>query len=158
KILTTSIGRITNYTLNPGGIDDNGRNISETVVNTAAAAYPGTIAAQKNNLNGGGVLAAPGGDSAWNDLYLLDVPHAAQMVWHAYADTDCAPDSYGASRMNAGSGSPCIDSSNALKQAVDTGVTYGTQWQELYELDLQNLGANNADPHRHVVNDVVGYA
>ena len=84
----------------------NGRNISETVVNTAAASFPGHIAAQKNNFNGGGVSPAPGGSSAWNDLYRLQVLHAAQMVWHAYNDGACA-DNYKAQRMNAGTGSAC---------------------------------------------------
>ena len=158
KILTTSIGRLTNYILNPDGANVSGRNISETVVANAAAAWPGYIVAQKNNLNGGGVLPAPGGNSAWNDLSVLHttygIPTAAQMVWHAYRD--CAM--YGAERMNAGTGSPCIDSTTTLKAAVDTGVTYATKWQELYELDILNLGSKNGDPNPGPVSDVISYA
>jgi hypothetical protein len=160
KVLTTSIGRLTNTTLNPdGGGDVNGRNISETVVNTAAASWPGYVAAQKNNLNGGGVIPAPGGTSAWNDLYRLNVPHAAQMVWHAYGDSACN-DTYKAQRMDAGTGSQCKDSTQMLYQAVNTGVTYATQWQEVYELDILNLGSENGDPHipAGVPRDVISYA
>ena len=131
KILTTSIGRLQNYTLKPGGSLVNGRNISETVVSTANTAWPGSIAAQKNNLNGGGVPAASGTGNTWNDLYILHttygIPTAAQMVWHAYADEGCKPDKY------AGTTSTCMDSTQMLHQAVNTGVTYATKWQELYE-------------------------
>lgn len=156
--LINPIGRVNNATLNPGGAANFGRNIAEDVINTAAAAWPGLVAAQKQNLNGGGVPAAPGDTSAWNDLYRLAVPHGAQMVWAAYGDAGCAPDNYGASRMNAGTGSPCIDSSVALKQAIDLGCTYATAWQELYEDDLENLGSTNADPHPGSVSDLVAYA
>lgn len=160
-ILTTSIGRLQNTALNPGGGGTvNGRNISESVVSTANTNWPGFIVAQKNNLNGGGVTAAPGGTSAWNDLYILHttygVPTAAQMVWHAYGD--CA--TYGAERMNMGFGSPCADSTQMLYQAVNAGGTYATKWQELYELDILNLGASNGDPGIPigVPSDVIGYA
>jgi hypothetical protein len=152
KILTTSIGRLQDDVLNPGGADVNGRNISETVVSNAAAAWPGYIVAQKNNLNGGGVPPADqSGDSAWNDLYILHttygIPTAAQMVWHAYDDCQENMDQWGAERMNMGDGSDCMDSTQMLYQAVNTGITYETKWQELYELDILNLGNTNADPH-----------
>ena len=61
KLLTTSIGRVTNYNLNPGGADNYGRNISEKVVSDASISWPGFIIAQKNNLNGGGQLPGGGG-------------------------------------------------------------------------------------------------
>ena len=160
QILTTSIGRLQNNTLNPGGAGVNGRNISESVVSTAAALWPGYIVAQKNNLNGGSVLPSPGGTSPWNDLYILQttygIPTAAQMVWHAY--NDCAL--YGAERMNAGIGSPCVDSTQMLYQAVNTGITYGTKWQEIYQVDILNLGSTNMDPGVPVgvPSDVIGYA
>jgi hypothetical protein len=161
KILTTSIGRLQNDELNPGGSGVYGRNISETVVNNAAEAWPGYIVAQKNNLNGGGVPDAPGPeDSAWHDLYLLNVPHAAQMVWHAYDDCEETMDQWSAERMNMGNGSDCMDSTQMLYQAVHTGITYETKWQELYELDILNLGNMNADPHlpAGVPRNVIGYA
>src|SRR5882724_7227537 len=168
KLLTTSIGRLKNAVLNPNG-GDTGRNISETVVSTAKNNWPGYILAQKQNLNGGCVLPAPGIQpdgtlTAWNDLYRLrsiyGIPTAAQMVWHAYADAGCAPDNYMAQRMNCGSGSPCMDSTQMLYQAVNTGITYATQWQELYELDILNLGSSNGDPHIPVgvPSDVISYA
>ncbi len=119
--------------------------------------------AQKNNLNGGGVPAAPGGTTAWNDLFVLNVPHAAQMVWHAYQDTSCttvANYPFLASRMNYGTGSPCVSSTVMLKQAIDTGKGYGTKWQEVYELDIKNLGAINDDPDPAINSawrDVIAY-
>jgi hypothetical protein len=148
-VMATSIGRIDDhgYLLNPDGANVYGRNISESVVNTASSNWPGLVVAMKANLNGGSVPDAPGGTTAWNDLYRLNVPHAAQNVWKAYGDAACAPDSYKGSRMNAGIGSPCEDSTQLLKQAVDTGVTYATMWQEMYDPDVVNLGANNLDPH-----------
>ncbi len=145
KILTTSIGRLKNDVLNPGGKDVNGRNISEAVVTHANAAWPGFIVAQKNNLNGGSVPLAPGTGTAWEDLDLLTVPHAAQMVWRAY--DDCNGDPYGAERMNAGFNSRCADSTQMLYQAVQTGISYSTKWQEVYEPDILNLGNTNADPN-----------
>jgi len=175
KILTTSIGRLDDPDLNPGGIGVYGRNISETVVSTAHNNWPGYIAAQKLNLNGGcpstpcpngGVLPAPGiqqngTPTQWNDLYRLHtlwaIPTAAQMVFAAYDDPACTPppsptptptpDHYLAQRMDAGVGSPCMDSTQMLYQAVDTGVTYQNQWQEIYEIDILNLDGSNGDPH-----------
>jgi hypothetical protein len=81
------------------------------------------------------------------------------MVWHAYNDGACA-DNYKAQRMNAGTGSACKDSTPMLYQAVNTGVTYATKWQEIYELDILNLGGANADPHipAGVPSDVISYA
>jgi hypothetical protein len=165
KILTTSIGRLQNDVLNPGGADVNGRNISETVVSNAAAAWPGYIVAQKNNLNGGGVPPAQqSGDSAWNDLYILHtnygIPTAAQMVWHAYDDCEETMDQWSAERMNMGNDSDCEDSTQMLYQAVNLGITYETKWQELYELDILNLSNTNADPHlpAGVPRNVIGYA
>ncbi len=165
-MITTSIGRITNSVLNPGFTNaNNGRNIAETVVNTANASWPGHIMAQKNNLNGGGVAAAPGiingVPSAWNDLYVLNVPHAAQMTWAAYGDSGCVglPNSpYLGARMNAGKGSPCLGSTRLLKAAVDTGITYGTQWQEVYEKDILELATPNLDPDPGPVVDIAAYA
>ena len=180
KLLTTSIGRLQNTVLNPGGGGMvNGRNISETVVSTANINWQGYIVAQKENLNGGcpslpcsgGVPPAPGGTSAWNDLSRLHtmygIPTAAQMVWHAYNDIQgCQPpvtDNYYAQRMDYGFGSPCMDSTLMLYQAVNTGITYATQWQELYELDILNLGSAgrlNMDPHPPpgVPSQVITYA
>lgn len=165
KILTTSIGRLQNYVLNPGGQNVNGRNISETVVSNAQAMWPGFIVAQKNNLNGGGVPPADqSGNTAWNDLYILHttygIPTAAQMVWHAYNDCQATMDMWGAERMNMGIGSGCMDSSQMLYQAVNTGITYETKWQEIYEEDILNLSNTNGDPHlpAGVPRNVINYA
>ena len=50
-----------------------------------------------------------------------------------------------------------------LYQAVNTGATYANQWQELYELDILNLGSSNGDPHIPppppvIPSDVISYA
>jgi hypothetical protein len=163
KLLTTSIGRLENTNLNPGGDGNYGRNISETVVLTAKNKWPNFIIAQKNNLNGGGLLPGGGGvppasptpppeAHQWYDLYRLHtvfaIPTAAQMVWHAW--DDCGqnpPDHYYAQRMNAGTNSPCKDSTQMLYYAVKVGITYATQWQEIYEKDILNLDGMNMDPH-----------
>jgi len=85
--------------------------------------------------------------TTWNDLWNLHItygiPTAAQMVFHAYDDIQgCQPpppDHYYAQRMDAGSGSACMDATQMLYQAVNTASTYATQWQEIYELDILNL-------------------
>lgn len=167
EILTTSIGRLQNTILNPNDTTGNGTNIVNTVTLYAANNYAqgdkiNRIVVQKNNLNGGNVLDAPGGTSAWHDLYVLSQPPynrptAAQMVWHAYGDCD----TYGAERMDAGTGSACLDSTIMLYQAVDHGVTYGTKWQELYELDILHLGDSNGDTDVHIdpaKHDAIAYA
>ena len=47
-----------------------------------------------------------------------------------------------------------------LYQAVNTGSTYATQWQEIYELDILNPATPNNDPHIPVgvPSDVISYA
>jgi hypothetical protein len=153
--LSTAIGRLDDSTLNAGWTSANhGNQIAANVVNTAAAAAaPGLVIAQKQSLNGEGTPDAPGGTSLWNDLYQLAVPHAAQMVWHAY--NDCTKpadalyqDEWGGLRMSNGLSGGCDDSVKMLTDAIDAGITYGTLWQEIYEVDIQHLSLpNNTDPH-----------
>jgi hypothetical protein len=153
--LTTPIGRLDDSTLNAGWTSTNrGNQVAAGVVNTAAAAVaPGLVIAQKQSLNALGTPTAPGGTSTWNDLYQLAVPHAAQMVWHAYNDCQISTDplyldQWAGSRMSNGVNGLCDDSVKILKDAIDIGITYGTLWQEIYEIDIQNLSLpTNADPH-----------
>lgn len=162
--LTTSIGRIDNTTLNPGSAGNNGRNIYEDVLVAANTAAPGKVVAQKNNLNGGGVQAAPATGTQFGDLWqlqLLGIATAAQAVWAAYNDGACRTTSYGAygaERMNAGVGSGCQGSTRMLKASVDTGKSYLIKWYEIYENDWKNLGSTNQDPDPGTVVDVIAYA
>jgi hypothetical protein len=155
-MITTPIGRINNHQLNPGYTSQNrGRNIVADIIDAAVAMAPDQIITQANSLSAG-VPVAPGTGSVWNDIYLLDTPHAAQMLTKAYGDAACTTDwgHYGASQMNANRG--CISSTIALKTAGEVGVTYGTKWQEIYGADLAFLNGNNQDPNGYGL-DVVAY-
>jgi hypothetical protein len=107
---------------------------------------------QKQNLNCN-LDVAPNAGTTWNDLYLMPYPHSAQNVWHVWNDGYCflpdgvTVDQWTASRMNGGIGGPCTDATGCLKKSMETGLTYNTYWQEIYALDLQNMGTTNGDPH-----------
>lgn len=168
KIITTSIGRVDDagYLMNPAGSTNNGRNISEDTLVYANTKAPGRIAAQKNNMNAGGVPwpipTPPPTSNDWYDLWYFRQTYGLhigiQMVWAAIGDNACAPDVYGASRMNSASG-PCMDSSLALRLSVQKSQAYGGKWAEIYEQDFANLSSTNADPYPGLeIVDVIDFA
>ena len=119
-----------------------GFHIATQVVDYAATKGP--VAVAKFNLNG--VLPpAPGGISAWNDLYMFPGLHFAQNVWRAYDDNpltsgDCVGDPMrGVDRMNGGNPSCSNDAATVFKAAVDLAVGYKCTNVEAFSDDLKNL-------------------
>ena len=88
--------------------------------------HPGRILVQKNSLCAK-VAAAPGIGTAFQTLW-ENQPNAAQMLWFCYGDTTY--------RNNGGIP---IDPTNCLQQSIDTGVSYGTKFIEIYQVDVLNL-------------------
>jgi hypothetical protein len=159
KMYATSIARINNFSswMNPGANAVFGRNVCESIMTFTNTNYPGQVMPMKWNLNGGSVqhanLLTP--SNAYYDLWLLgqppyNMPLAMQEVFKALGpESACGADVYMCQRMNQGTGvgKPCADSTWALYHSITTGLTYPDKFIEIYEADIKNLGAGNADGH-----------
>jgi len=114
---------------NSNGILDSTPNyVEDTVISNERAKWGDQLVVGKNNLSAKTTLPPPPVDSFfwpwWNSRPAI----AAQMLWFCYGDATY--------RMNGGvSGDP----TTVLENAVNIGYAYGTQFQEIYKADVENL-------------------
>jgi Beta-galactosidase len=103
--------------------------VARHVVSYARTTYPGRFIVQKNSLSADtpdpSIMPVLG---AWQIIYDNQPGIAGQMLWAVTNDTAC--------RMN-GKVKPC-DAATVLQDAVSTGVSYGMQYQEIYQKDILN--------------------
>ncbi len=117
----------------PSDLDPSKDYLAATVVEYAEQTY-GRFITQKNSLSATTCDPAVPTSSLGNWQVLFDhTPNvAAQMLWNVTNDPT--------GRMNGGvPGAPDA----ILLQAVTTGAHYGTQYQEIYEADLENTDLNS---------------
>jgi glycosyl hydrolase family 42 (putative beta-galactosidase) len=114
------------------GLDPTKDYIAQTVLDNTMAKYGNRIAIQKNSLSqktaDNQPYSAQPADNQWTIIYNNPTCVGAQMLWNCFGDA--------AYRMNGGVGA---DPATVLMAAVDTGVAYNTQYQEIYQTDVINL-------------------
>jgi hypothetical protein len=111
-----------------GDLDPTSDYLSETVVDYATTTY-GRFITEKNSLAATTDDPAVDTSSLFNWQVLFDqCPNvAAQMLWHVSGDNTY--------RMNGGIPD---DEQDILLNAIIIGTHYGTQYQEIYEVDLKD--------------------
>jgi hypothetical protein len=114
------------------GLDPTPDYVVQTVLDNAIAKYGDRIAIQKNSLSRKTADNQPHwaqpADNQWTIIYNNPTCVGAQMLWNCFGDA--------AYQMNGGVGA---DPATVLMAAVDTGVAYNTQYQEIYQTDVINL-------------------
>jgi hypothetical protein len=114
------------------GLDPTPDYVVQTVLDNAIAKYGDQIPIQKNSLSQKTADNQPywaqPADNQWTIIYDNPTCVGAQMLWNCFGDA--------VYRMNGGVGA---DPATVLTAAVDTGVAYNTQYQEIYQTDVINL-------------------
>jgi hypothetical protein len=118
-----------------GALDATPGYAASTVISNERAKWGDRLVVAKNGL---AATTPPPPDSgkSWSDLYNARPAVAAQMLWFSYGD--------GTYRNNGG---VAADAATVLTAAVDAGVSYGTKYQEIYEVDVINLPAVIKNAH-----------
>jgi len=145
-IVQTHVNRALSAVLNPYDTTF-GKNVAQTVARNMYALYPNRFGITKWNVNGGptGMGFAPQSPSSqWHDYWELQGFKFGQSTWTAFGDTNCS--SFFTDRMNAGAGSGCLGSTRMLAAAIQHAYSFGLQFYEIYQADLENGGPTNADP------------
>ena len=116
------------------GLDPTKDYVAQTVLDNAMAKYGDRIAIQKNSLSkktaDNQPYSAQPADDQWTIIYDNPTCVGAQMLWNCFGDA--------AYRMNGG---VTDDPTTVLMAAVNAGVEYNTQYQEIYQTDVINLPA-----------------
>jgi hypothetical protein len=111
-----------------GNLDPTATYVAENAIATARASWPGRLIVQVNSLSTFNPKAPGSLDSVWNVLWNSQPDIGAQMVYQCLNDPTY--------RVN--NGIP-IDPSIALTRSVNKGVSYGTNYIEIYQVDVINL-------------------
>ncbi len=127
QFVTLSIGGNGHSKNNPN-LEPTATYLAQSVVARARTTWPGRLLVQVNSLSTINPAAPGPDDSVWNLLWMSQPDVAAQMVWNCSADA-----SY---RVNGGVPG---DPAEILSHAVDSGISYGVDYVEIYEVDVRNL-------------------
>ncbi|MEO7167801.1 MAG: hypothetical protein ABI787_05445 [Spartobacteria bacterium] len=129
QMVTLAIGS-TGHSGATGNLDPTATYVAANVVAAARTSWPGRMIAQINSLSTYNP-AAPGQDnSVWRLLWDSQPDVAAQVVYWCSEDPT----------YKANGGVPG-DPATILKECVDTGVSYGVGYIEIYQRDVLNLPA-----------------
>src|SRR5262245_444509 len=129
-----SVGRTSSAPDAPSmnGLDSTNDYVAQTVLDKAMAKYGNRIAIQKDSLSkktaDNQPYSAQPADNQWTIIYNNPTCAGAQMLWNCFGDA--------AYRMNGG---VADDPATILTAAVNAGVEYNTQYQEIYQTDVINL-------------------
>jgi Beta-galactosidase len=114
---------------NPNGkLDASPDYVRSAVVSDGRAKWSNRLVVAQNNLSAKTSPAPPPSGSFWSFWYNSRPAVAAQMLWFSYGDKNY--------RNNGGT--PC-DPATSLRSSIDTGVSYGTNYIEIYQTDIINL-------------------
>jgi hypothetical protein len=115
--------------INPNGnLDQTADYASSTVITNERARWGGRFVVAKNSLSATTPLAPSSG--SWSVLYNARPDVAGQMLWFCYRDTTY--------RMNGG---VPADAATVLTNSINTGLSYGMKYIEIYQPDVINLPA-----------------
>jgi hypothetical protein len=110
-----------------GKLDNPSDLVSRSVMAYARGKYGSRFIIEINNLSDQSPDPQTIGAITWQDMKNSGPPVAAQMLWFVTNDQTY--------RMAGGT---VCDPSTALKKAMDIGLMYGTKFQEVYSIDVQN--------------------
>jgi hypothetical protein len=111
-----------------GKLDARPNLVAGQVAQYARSTYPERVVFQRNSLS---AVTPPPGSRRRQFGNLLEYRGyiAGQMLWFTYGDPTC---------RNNGGQRPC-DPDATLRRAIDTGVSYGMRYLEIYRQDVINL-------------------
>ncbi len=109
-------------------LDDSATEVAATTVSMSRSKWPGRLIVQINSLSTFNPVAPGLDDSAWNVLWNSQPDVGAQMLASVYNDFTY--------RVNNGVPG---DFGAILNASIDSAVTYGINYVEIYELDVRNL-------------------
>ncbi|MDQ3199130.1 MAG: beta-galactosidase [Verrucomicrobiota bacterium] len=128
QLVTIAVGG--NGHVGSGGInlDPTATYVAANVVTAARTSWPGRLIVQINSLSTFNPVVPGPDDSAWNLLWNSQPDVAAQMLYWCYDEST--------NRVNNGVPG---DPAEVLTKSIDSAVSYGTNFIEIYQKDVLNL-------------------